>query len=281
MIQGKRMLLLVASRKDLAGQNIAQTLLSNYPLKQTKNFDNKNLLYSGFIRQKRIFLTIINEEITNSQNLTKQYQNLEFIIFLSRHSSISGKPTFSVHTPGNFSTADFGGLPKKLSIAPAEAMKNALKALQLLRDASAKNFDVSYECTHHGPSLNIPSMFVELGSSKTQWCDVKAAEIVGHAAVSAISKFKKINNKTAVLGIGGPHYNQKFTKLALTSDTIFGHIIPKYQIEHLTIDIVNECLQKTLEKINYALLDWKGIKGSDKPNLLKILKDINLPYKKI
>lgn len=280
MTQGKHMLLLVASKKDLAGQNIAQTLLTNYPFKQTKNLDNKNPLYSGFIRQKKIFLTIINEEITNSQNLTKQYQNLEFIIFLSRHSSISGKPTFSVHTPGNLNTADFGGLPKKISIAPAEAMKNALKALELLRDASAKNFDVSYECTHHGPSLNTPTMFVELGSSKTQWCDPKAAEIVGHAAVSAISKFK-INNKTAVLGIGGPHYNRKFTKLALTTDTIFGHIIPKYQIEHLTADIINQCIQKTLEKVDYAMLDWKGIKGSDKPNLLKMLKDVNLAYKKI
>ena len=145
MFQGKLMILLVASRKDIAGQNIAHHLLSNYPFKQTKNFDNKNPLYSGFIHKKKIFLTIINEEIINSQNLTKQYPDLDFIIFLSRHSSTSAKPTFSVHTPGNLNTADFGGLPKKLSIAPAEAMRNALKALELLRDGSAKDFDVSYK----------------------------------------------------------------------------------------------------------------------------------------
>ena len=280
MFQGKLMILLVASRKDIAGQNIAQHLLSNYPFKQTKNFDNKNPLYSGFIHKKKIFLTIINEEIINSQNLTKQYQDLDFIIFLSRHSSTSAKPTFSVHTPGNLNTADFGGLPKKRSIAPAEAMRNALKALELLREGSAKDFDVSYECTHHGPSLNIPAMFVELGSSKTQWSNPKAAEIVGHAAISAISKYK-VSKRTAVLGIGGPHYNRKFTNLALTTDTIFGHIIPKYMIEHLTLDVLNESIEKTLEKVDYALLDWKGIKGSHKPNLLQLLKEANLSYKKI
>ncbi len=52
------------------------------------------------------------------------------------------------------------------------------------------DYEVSYECTHHGPSLNVPAMFVELGSSEKQWNDSRAAEAVAHAAMEAIAKFE-------------------------------------------------------------------------------------------
>jgi D-aminoacyl-tRNA deacylase len=274
------MFLVVASYKDIAGINITKQLLKNYPFKETKEFITKNPIYSAQIHNKTIFLTIINEETTQTQNLPEQYRKLDLLVFISRHSSSSCTPTFSVHTPGNLYKAELGGLPKNISISPGEAMKNALKALAYFRDDSELDFDVSYECTHHGPSLNVPTMFVELGSSKIQWSNSKAAEIVGHATILTISKFK-ISEKKAVLGIGGTHYNHKFTNLALTTKTIFGHIIPKYMIQHLDSDILLQCIEKTLEKIDYAILDWKGIKSSDKTQLLQILKDINLSYKKI
>lgn len=274
------MILLVASRKDIAGINIAQHLIRNYPFKETKESTKNNPLYSGFINNKKVFLTIVNEETIKTQNLPEYFQNLELIVYISRHCSSSGKPTLSVHTPGNLNIAKLGGLPKKVSISPAEAMKNALKALTFFRDGSGINYEVSYECTHHGPSLNIPTMFVELGSSKIQWCDSKAAEIVGHAAIVAISKFK-LSTKTAVLGIGGTHYNKKFSNLALTSETAFGHIIPKYMIQYIDSEILLECMEKTFEKVDHALLDWKGIKSADKPKLIQSLEAINLSYKKI
>ena len=274
------MILLVASHKDIAGINIAHHLLRNYPFKETSESTKNNPLYSGYIHNKNVFLTIINEEITKTENLPKRFQTLDLVVFISRHCSSSCKPTFSVHTPGNLHEAKKGGIPKKVSVSPAAEIHNALRALAYLRDGSGIDFDVSYEATHHGPSLNIPAMFVELGSSKIQWNDSKAAKIVGHAAIIAISKFK-ISRKTAVLGIGGTHYNRKFTDLALTSETIFGHIIPKYMIQYVDSEILSECVEKTLEKIDYALLDWKGIKSSDKPKLLRLLKDINLSYKKI
>ena len=274
------MILIVASRKDIAGLNIAQHLIRNYPFKETKKSTKNNPIYSGYIHNKKVFLTIINEETTKTQNLPERFQNLDLIVYISRHCSSSCKPTLSVHTPGNLHIAEMGGISKKVSIAPAEAMKNALKALAFFKERSGIDYDVLYECTHHGPSLDIPAMFVELGSSKIQWCDSKAAEIVGHAAILAISKFNSIA-KTAVLGIGGTHYNSKFTNLALTTDTIFGHIIPKYMVQYVDSEILSECVEKTVEKVDYALLDWKGIKSSNKPKLLQALEEINLSFKKI
>jgi len=72
-------------------------------------------------------------------------------------------------------------------------------------------YEVCYECTHHGPSLDVPTMFVELGSSPRQWKDSEAAEAVARGAMAAASTE---NSYPTVLGIGGPHYNMKFTRKA-------------------------------------------------------------------
>ncbi len=48
------------------------------------------------------------------------------------------------------------------------------------------------KCTHHGPSLDVPTMFVELGSSETQWRDSKAAQAVAHSAMHAIANFQNL-----------------------------------------------------------------------------------------
>jgi D-aminoacyl-tRNA deacylase len=123
-------------------------------------------------------------------------------------------------------------------------------------------------------------MFVELGSSPKQWRDSKAAEAVAHAAMSAIGKFAA-SEETAVLGIGGTHYNERFTLMALSSEAVFGHMIPKYAVPQVDAEMLRQCVDKTLEKVECALLDWKGIKSADKPQLLQALDEVGLPYKKI
>ncbi len=274
------MILLAASNKDPAGLNIARQVLDHYPFKITGATFQKNPVYSAQVNRKEVTLIVLSEETINAQHLPENFPNPNLIVFISRHSSTSGKPTLSVHTPGNLGSAEFGGLPKQVSISPATAMQDALKALAYLKEGMNLAYEVSYECTHHGPSLNTPTMFVELGSSPEQWRDSKAAEVVAHAAMSAIGKFTASQN-TAFLGIGGTHYNQRFTRMALEDEAIFGHMIPKYAVPFVDAEMLRQCVEKTLEKVDYAVLDWKGIKSADKPQLLKALKQGELPYKKL
>jgi len=274
------MILLVASRKDTASLNIAKQILNRYPFSITGETFQENPTFSADINRKKVTLIMLNEEAINAQYLPQSFTHLSLIVFISRHSSTSGTPTLSVHTPGNFGAAELGGLPRKISVSPATAMRNALKALMLFKEGMNLDYEVSYECTHHGPSLNVPTMFVELGSSPTQWNDSRAAEAVAHATMSAIGKFG-VSEKTAVLGIGGTHYNQRFTRLALNGEAVFGHMIPKYAIPLVNSEMLRQCVEKTLERVECTILDWKGIKSVDKPPLLKALKEIGLPYKKI
>ena len=270
------MILMVASTKDVAGMNIAQQVIDHYELERQPEFFHRQPVYLGMFQNQEVKLAFIEENITETQFIT-DFFTPRLLIFLSRHASASGIPTLSVHTPGNLGEAELGGISRKVSISPASAMKDALLELSKKREEMRLNYEVCYECTHHGPSLDVPTMFVELGSSLEQWKDARAAEAVAHATMTMISK--KSRYPTA-LGIGGPHYNKKFTKAALTSEIAFGHMIPKYAIPQVDAGMIRQCVERTMEKPEFAMLDWKGIRGADKDRLINILSEIGVPVEK-
>jgi len=252
-------------------------VISLYDFKPSGSFFHGNPIYTKEVNSKEVKLIWIKDEPVNAQYIDELFKP-ELVVFLSRHSSRSGIPTLSVHTPGNFREASLGGLPGKLSISPANAMRNALLEMARGREEYSLEYEVSYECTHHGPSLDVPTMFVELGSTKKQWLDKRAATVVAMAAVSAVKDERKVE---AVLGIGGPHYNMKFTNLALKGKYAFGHIIPNYMIPQVDLNMIRCCISRTLEKVEKAVLDWKGIKGSFKSNVLSYLSELDLKVVKV
>jgi len=271
------MILIVASTEDVAGMNIAQRIIDHYNFERLSETFHKNPVYSKKVQSHEVKMLFINEEIVKTQFIT-DFFTPQLLVFVSRHSSISGIPTLSVHTPGNLAEAELGGLPRKVSISPASAMKDALLEMSRLKEEMKLDYKVSYECTHHGPSLNVPTMFAELGSSPEQWKDVKAAEAVAHSVMATVSKR---SSYPAALGIGGPHYNEKFTRIALSTPTAFGHIIPKYAIPKVDAEIIKQCVERTMETVESAILDWKGIKGTDKGKLISTLNKIGVPTEKI
>jgi D-aminoacyl-tRNA deacylase len=278
--EGISIILLVASNKDIASLNIARQVLNHYPFEKQVEIFDENPVYEATFNDKKVKLVILKEESVYAQKITDYFTNLKLIVFISKHSSLSGTPTMSVHTPGNLSEAELGGLPRTVSISPANAMRDALMVMAHLKTQMKLDYKVSYECTHHGPSLSVPTMFAELGSSPEQWNDSRAAEAVAHAAMGAVSGFGKSEVKT-VLGIGGLHYNEKFTRLVLEGDVAFGHVIPKYAIPHLDAEILEQCVEKTMERVESAVLDWKGIKGEHKPGLIELLRQLDMPFTKV
>jgi D-aminoacyl-tRNA deacylase len=272
------MILIAHSRKDIAGTNIAKKA-TNLVFEEAGEKFQENPIYETEINGKRVKLVTLKEETIYAQSLPSYFPDVELLIFLSRHSSQSGKPTLSVHTPGNFGSADLGGLPRTLSVCPATAMRDALRALSKFKTEANLSYDVSYECTHHGPSLKVPTMFVELGSSPQQWSDLEAADVVARAAIEAVSKFQ-VAPQTGVLGIGGPHYNSRFTQMALDKEAVFGHMIPKYALPLVHPEMLQQCVDRTMEKVTGAILDWKGIPSQHKQTTINALEQIRLPYTK-
>ncbi len=274
------MILLVHSNKDLAGTNIAQIILQKYSFAKSDQFFQGSPIYRADLGCNQVTFVTLNEEAVYAQSLPQAFPDVELVVFVSRHSSQSGKPTLTVHTPGNFAAAELGGLPRTVSVSPANAMADALKTLKRLQEQHHLSYEVSYEVTHHGPSLDVPAMFVELGSSPEHWSDLVAAEVVAEASVEAICKFGE-SKRPAVLGVGGTHYNPKFTRMALNNEAVFGHMIPKYALAQVDAYLLRQCLAKTLEKVSCVLLDWKGIRSEVKPRLLEALHEAtDIPIQK-
>lgn len=273
------MILVVASNKDSASLNIKKQLLIHYRFDGTEERFQENTTYVSQINGKDVQLITLNQESIYAQDLTTFFKEPELIVFISRHSSMSGTPTLSVHTPGNLGPAELGGNPREVSVSPANAMRDALKAMVKMREEMQLKYEVSYEGTHHGPSLNAPTMFVELGSSPEQWKDAAAAEAVARATMEAVSRFRSVLAET-VLGMGGPHYNSKFTRIALEKEVAFGHMIPKHSVSQIDAGMLQQCIRRTSEKVVRTVLDWKGIKGDDKPRVIEMLNKTGLPIQK-
>jgi D-aminoacyl-tRNA deacylase len=274
------MILIVASSKDTASLNIKKKILSHYNFEESAEIFQGTPVHTIEINSKNVKLATLIDESVYAQDLPNFFPKCKLIVFISRHSSLSGTPTLSVHTPGNLGEAKLGGIPRRVSVSPANAMRDVLKAMMRLKEETHLDYEISYEGTHHGPSLNVPTMFSELGSSPKQWNDLRAAEAVAHATMEAVTKFGDFPAKT-VIGIGGPHYNNKFTRAALSNEIAFGHMIPKYAVPYIDVEILNHCVERTLEKAELAVLDWKGIKGKHKPNLVGMLKEIGIPFQKV
>ena len=86
-------------------------------------------------------------------------------------------------------------------------------------------------------------------------------------------------NYRIAFGIGGPHYAKTFNRRILETDISIGHICPKYMLENLNKEMILQAIEKTKEKVDFILLDWKGL-GKEKQRIKKILDELKIEYKR-
>ncbi len=251
--------LIVASKQDTAGINIIQ---------QLQQFGQ----FNTYIIEKEIILT---------ENLDlNKINSYDFIIFASKHKSKQQRKTLSVHAPGNWRRAELGGEEGKVCKTSAFFMKEALKELKKNAESiNLNNYEVTLECTHHGPLIDKPCIFIEIGSTENEWRNRRAGFVIAKTIANMIEKFEP-GEEGVTIGIGGPHYCPNFNKIQLSSDFAISHIIPGYSLP-LTEDMLDEAINKTTENVEMAILDWKGIKNADeRQRIIEILKEKNLPYQR-
>ncbi len=165
--------------------------------------------------------------------------DVEEVVFLSKHRAASGKPTLTMHPIGNFGKADFGGREGTLVPASPSFLSGLLRALS----SSAKGlpFEVSYEVTHHGPFLELPTTYVEIGSDETKWGNVDAAKAMAGALLNWVPA-----DGPTVVGIGGGHYAPRFTEVTLAKKVRFGHMVAKHVLDGRTDQDILEMVGKAM-----------------------------------
>ena len=254
---------IVYSKKDVAGINI---------IKQFKKLGFAPDMPIIELKKESIYSEDLN--LINYPKL----RGIDFIVFATKHKSNKGESSLTLHAPGNWRGADYGGQPGKACSTSALVLKYLFK--QLNRHARKLNhYHVTLECTHHGPLIELPCCFIELGSSEKQWKDEKAAEEIAKTILS-LQNYKPNPKYIPVIGIGGPHYCPSFNKAQLNSKYAISHIIPKYSLP-LTESMLKQAEQKTLEHVKEVIIDWKGLGKSEKrKQVIDLITSAGLKYKR-
>ena len=185
-------------------------------------------------------------------------------IVLSRHASTSGRPTLSLHYPGNPGpVAQLGGRPRELAYTWPRLFSLLTRIYHrraeekgLLENTGGK-YSFSLEATHHGPTgLRRPIIFIEIGSTPDEWRDQAArramaeavAELLELLAENGWGVVEKQGCATAV-GVGGTHYPEKHTRLLLEGRYCYGHIFARYTFKDLEPGVLRQALEKSVEPI--------------------------------
>ncbi len=266
----------LCSVQDIAAQNIKQQLLALYP------FTEKEETFDGvpIYQLNNLSIVTIKSDSIYADRLDQQL-SADIFIFASRHKSASFKPALLVHTPGNWAAAELGGKPSKLCIAHPSAVKVAHQAL--LAERKRLKLDMwacGLEATHHGPWIEeTPALFVEIGSVEQDWRNEVAAKAVARAIMAVAENLQE--SAPAFLGFGGPHYCPAFTRLSIETNFAPSHLMPKYHLDQVSESLISQAIERTFGHVSVAAIDWKGIRGSQRGRLLKILDGLDIEAQRV
>jgi len=252
--------LVIASKKDIAGMNIADNL---------SKFGKFNFLF-------------VDEETIFTENLD-QYpiSQYDFVIFVSKHKSESKEKTISLHAPGNpGKDAIYGGIPFKVCKTSALFQKQLFQKIhELVKEHDLDKYKITLECTHHGPLIEKPCVFLEIGSSDEEWKDRRAGFVVALALSKTLQEFKQNTYNEIAIGFGGPHYCPNFNKLQLSSNVAVSHVVPQYAFP-VNEELIKEVISKTEEEVDFLVLDWKGLNSEQRNSVISICDKNRIQWKK-
>jgi len=124
-------------------------------------------------------------------------------------------------------------------------------ALRLLDEgASVVGWEATYEATHHGPEVELPAFFIEIGYGELPAPPSTAVRLLA----DVISRTEGDPGDRIALGIGGGHYVPHFTEVALRRSWAFGHLLSRHALEELDRATALEAYTKTggAEGVVYA-----------------------------
>lgn len=233
------MRLIITSKEDVASMNIRRHLLDGWDWREVGEFEDEPILVHGDFLMTTIPEIHLDRDDVDRQLESRTGRSFEVVVFASRHKAESKIPTLTVHPIGNFSVAEFGGKSRRLVPASPHLMTDSLRRIKEL--STGLDFMVSFETTHHGPFLETPSYFIEIGSDISFWDHNEAAEVISKTIMEATEVKGEV-----VMCAGGGHYAPRFTDLALGSPVSISHMAANYALDALyDEEIMREMIDKS------------------------------------
>ncbi|MCL2146036.1 MAG: D-aminoacyl-tRNA deacylase [Methanomassiliicoccaceae archaeon] len=257
--------LLVCSETDIPSVNMKTQLLKKREWEEIGRFGSDHFIACGDM----VMMTTPDLHI-RLEDLDRRIEDASLdigeVVFMSRHSAKSGEASLTVHPIGNYHENKFGGKERTLVRSNPALMTDALRRISAYNDLAS--FRVCFEVTHHGPWLERPTFFIEIGSDERNWGNERAADILTDALLGM-----EQNGYDTAVGVAGGHYAPRFTEVALKFKINFGHMLPNYHMEGRDdediVRMVKDACTASDTKLVY--LHRKSLKGSEERRLSELI----------
>ena len=281
-VPNEKKIAIITSASDAAGASIKAQLLRNYGFEKAsgEDFDGFDV-YSLPIEDCEARLFTIAGESTRYERIDERIAAGMFV-FATRHFSKAGIPALTTHSVGNWSRAELGGKDQTICHTSPSLLKLFLQNLAAVAKSEDYTGEVVQESTHHGPYLEKPAVFIEVGSTEQQWKDAHLASMVADSLIGGLGDYSVLGEHgekhEPVVALGGPHYASNLRKLMLDSQYAIGHICPKHHLQSLTPELLRQAMDSCFpQKAAAVALDWKGL-GTEKQRIMQILEGNCIEY---
>lgn len=202
-------------------------------------------------------------------------------IAINVHSLDDYQRRICVHPCGNWNKKWYisddkhlGGKEKTLAKSSGELLKQVY--ISLLKNNHLGNYRVNIECTHHGPNISKPIVFLEIGTSFQEWTNREVSKVIINTIKDTIRNIGIRQNKV-VIALGGDHYMQRISYLMRNSNLAVSHMCPSNNIAYFNDKMLNESFNKTKENVDFVVLDLPCIAPYNL-KITKLLKKAKIPY---
>ncbi|KAK9107081.1 hypothetical protein Syun_023092 [Stephania yunnanensis] len=237
--------LVVATTIDPASIGPASSLLAMPGWEPGPSLQGIPSYVNGNVRLLKHDNSIVKEDYLDRRWGEATGEAVDEVIFLSKHVAVSNRPALTIHPIGVPHLRDdevppAGGKPG-WAAPPNPRMGAWMKLLKNIAESHnlVPEFEVTMEATHHGPLVDAPTMFLEIGSTEEYWKRQDAALVMaslvwkglGLRGDGDVGNWNSENNKKKVLlGIGGGHYVPRHMDIIMKDNIWVGHLLSGYSL---------------------------------------------------
>ena len=235
--------LIAVNSKDIASTNQADILRTMDPWQDHPPFEGHPTFAFDGLR-----MVYLPDGLLFEDHLDRRWQAfcgevVAEVIFPSRHVAASGQASLTLHPIGvpHLAEGEIGPYGGRGGVAPPPSTRLAPWWRLLLAEANnnplVEDFDLSLEVTHHGPHLEVPCLFIEVGSTEATWGHRGAAQVLAKVAreglltVGSSAWDENIHRgETVVVTLGGGHYAPRANLLGALEKVWLGHMLATYAL---------------------------------------------------
>ena len=236
--------LIIINRSDIASLNQGDALKSMRDWKLLDPVEGHPTYGCENIRMWYLPEKVLWEDFLDRRWYESTGETVREAIFPSRHSAASGQASLTLHPIGipHLTAGEqgpYGGIggkapPPNTRLASWWRMLNK----RWTSHAELNEFDLSLEVTHHGPYLDAPSLFIEVGSTEATWGHVGAAEFLAKLTHDALFEDgygvvwdeEQHSGSLVLITLGGGHYAPRANVLAGYNGVWLGHMLATYAL---------------------------------------------------